>query len=149
MSAPVDRATYDDAGATGSIGVRVLPSRPATAYRFDGEQHSRLGLWITLGADALLAGLVLLLWRTGRYRGRDVLRIEATADVAAAGGREPSVADGDLPGDELSVTGIVLEASDDEVLLDLGDRTAHVILDGHGCRVAVGAPGVARGRPLG
>lgn len=148
VSAPVDRSTYDDAGATGSIGVRILPSRPATAYRFDGEQHSRLGLWITLAADALLAGLVLLLWRTGRYRGLDVLRIEATADVAAAGAAPP-VADDDLPGDELLVTGIVLEASDDEVLLDLGDRTAHVLLDGHGCRVAVGAPGVARGRPLG
>ena len=46
---------------SGTVEVRVLPSRPATAYRFDGEQHSRLGLWITLGADALLAGLVLLI----------------------------------------------------------------------------------------
>jgi hypothetical protein len=148
VSAPVDRTTYDDAGATGSIGVRILPSRPGTAYRFDGEQHSRLGLWITLAADALLAGLVLLLWRTGRSGGGEVLRIEATADVAAAAG-EPPVPDEELRGDELSVTGIVLEASDDEVLLDLGDRTAHVLLDGHGCRVPVGASGVARGRRLG
>ena len=70
MSAPVDRATYDAAGDSGTVGVRVLPARPTTAYRFDGEQHSRLGLWITLGADVLLAGLVRLLWRSGRYRGR-------------------------------------------------------------------------------
>ena len=150
VSAPVDRATYDAADDSGTVEVRVLPSRPATAYRFDGEQHSRLGLWITLGADVLLAGLVLLIWRTGRYRGGEVLRIEATADVAFAdGAAEGPTAGGDLADDELRVTGVVLEASADEVLLDLGDRVAHVILDGHGCLVDVGASGVARGRPVG
>ena len=66
--------------------------------------------------------------------------------LAAPTGRRGPLADSDLADDELRVTGVVLEASADEVLLDLGDRVAHVILDGHGCRVDVGAAGVARGR---
>ncbi|MFN8195206.1 MAG: hypothetical protein U0R80_13100 [Nocardioidaceae bacterium] len=149
LSARVDKATYDAAGAAGTVVVRVLPSQPTTAYRFTGQTHSRQGLWLTLGTDAVLAALVLLLWRTGRYRGRDHLRLEATADLVAGGdGRSAVLPEGAATGDHVQLAGVLLEASEHEALLDLGDRTAHVLLDGHACDGAVGDSMVARGRLL-
>ncbi len=66
-SAEVDRATYARVDETREIGVRVVPGDPA-AHRVDGAEPRRLGLVITLVADALVAAALLIRWL--RRRGR-------------------------------------------------------------------------------
>lgn len=67
FSAEVDRAAYARVDETREIGARVVPGDPA-AHRVDGAQPRRLGLVITLVADAMVASALLVRWL--RRRGR-------------------------------------------------------------------------------
>ena len=124
--AEVDKDTYDDAVASGELRVRVLEDDPSE-YRAEGAADSRLPLVLTLVADAVLVLVGLLLWRYGG-RTRPQLRAIALADVERA---EPEVLLERMHGEDFLVRGAVLEVGDDRVVLDLGNRTILVLLDGH------------------
>lgn len=135
----------------GALAVRVLPDRPS-AHLVDGRVPHRTGLWLTLAADALLALGALLLWRSGRYASRpEDVRLEAVGDVEAdPDGTSPGADEGltELADGTWRARGTVVRASADEVVLDLVDREAIVILDGHQNPVGPGEAAVARGRLL-
>lgn len=143
-SAQVDRATFEDAAAVESVGVRVLPDDPA-AYEVDGQVSSRLGLLITLFADLVLVGMVALMWRPGLRRTTDV-HLVALGDVERA---RPGASLEQLDADRYVVCGEVLAISDDTVVLDLGDRRVTVELDGNSCPVGYQQPARVTGRLVG
>lgn len=125
-SADVDGATFERAVDRGEITVRVLEDDPA-AYRVDGQSGSRALLVITLLADLLLAAAALLLWRSGGPR-RPQLRALAVGDVERC---PPGVALDRIEGETYLVRGEVAEVGPDRVVLELGDRSVLVLLDGH------------------
>lgn len=125
-SADVDAATFERAVDRGEIAVRVLEDDPA-AYRVDGQSGSRALLVITLLADLLLAAAALLLWRSGGRR-RPQLRALAVGDVERC---PPGVALDRIEGETYLVRGEVAEVGPDRVVLELGDRSVLVLLDGH------------------
>jgi hypothetical protein len=143
-TAEVDRATYEQAVADEAIGVRVLPDRPA-AYTVDGQVTHRLGLVITLIADAALLTMLLLLWRF-RARLRPRLEAVAVADVERCkpGGSLEKTDDG-----LYLVSGEVSGIKDDEIILELGDRQVRVLLDGHANPVGYQQPARVRVRLVG
>jgi hypothetical protein len=122
----VDRATYDDAVATGQVQVRVLPGS-ATVWRVEGESRSGIGLLITIVADGFLLIMVLLLLRFGS-RLRQEMVLVATEDLERC---PPGSMLDHLDGLRFVVCGEVETIEDDAVVLDLGDRHVRVILDGH------------------
>ena len=63
--AEVDRATWQRAGESGEIGVRVLRDNPG-AQQVDGEQASPLGYIVIGVVDGVVLLLGLLLWRVSR-----------------------------------------------------------------------------------
>ncbi|GAA3671208.1 hypothetical protein GCM10022237_33690 [Nocardioides ginsengisoli] len=69
--AEVDRATYERAGESRRIGVRVLPDRPS-AQQVDGERTGSLGyvvIGVVIGVvDAIVVLIGLLLWGQRRRR---------------------------------------------------------------------------------
>jgi hypothetical protein len=141
---PVDRTTYDDAVAGGTIEVRVLPGS-STVWRVEGETRSNLGLGITVMADVFLLVLVLLLLRFGS-RLRQEMVLVATEDLERC---PPGSVLDQVDGLRFVVCGEVEEIEDDAVVLDLGDRRVRVILDGHhnpaGHQQPVRATGTMRG----
>jgi hypothetical protein len=144
-TADVDQATYDDAVASGTLVVRVLPGHPE-AYRADGQVTGHFGLVVTLLADAALLSCVLLLVR---FRGklRPELRMVAVEDVVRC---PPGVVLDRLDGGVLyAVCGEVAEIGDDEIVLDLGDRSVRVFLDGHANPVGHQQPARVTGRMVG
>jgi hypothetical protein len=125
-SAQVDEATYDEAQRTGELKVRVLEDNPA-AYQVEGAVDSSFTLVATLVADAVLLLLILLLWRRGGLR-RGPLRAVALEDVQRC---PPGMLLEQLQDEEYLIRGDVLERDRDRVVLDLGDRSVEVRLDGH------------------
>ena len=126
-SAEVDAAAYEKAEEDGTVPVRVIEGRPATAI-VEGEVRSSTGLIGTLVVDALLLAMLLLLWRVrGRGR-REVETVEALEDVSLAG---PGASWEDLGDGTVRVSGEVLERDEHEVVLDVGDKLVRVVLDGH------------------
>ena len=122
----VDQETYDEADRTGQLQVRVLEDDPA-AFHADGEVESSIVLVFTLIADVILLLLLLLIWRSsGRLRGQ--LQAIALEDVERGGA---DVLLERLHGEEYLVQGDVLEIEDGRVVLDLGNRSIVVLLDGH------------------
>jgi len=140
----VDRATYDDAVASGQVRVRVLPGS-ATVWRVEGESGGRLGLVITLVADVFLLLLVLLLVRFGSRLRQDMVLV-ATEDLQRC---PPGSVLDQVDGLRFVVCGEVERIEDDAVVLDLGDRRVRVLLDGHhnpaGHQQPVRATGTMRG----
>lgn len=142
-SAEVDAAAYDKAEEGGTVPVRVIEGRPATAI-VEGEVRSSTGLIGTLVADAVLLVMLLLLWRfRGRGR-REVETVEALEDVALA---RPGASWEDLGDGTVRVTGEVLERDDHEVVLDVGEKLVRVVLDGHANPVGYQQPAQVRVRP--
>ena len=125
-SVEVDDTTYDEAVATGRLEVRVLDGDPS-AYHVDGVVESRVPLVVTAVADAVLVLLVLLMWRFGG-RLRSNLRAIALADVERC---KPEILLERLQAEDYLVRGEVLDAGPDRVVIDLGNRTIEVLLDGH------------------
>lgn len=125
-SVEVEDATYDEAVATGRLEVRVLDG-DASAYRVDGAVESRVPLVATAVADVVLLLLALLMWRFGG-RLRSNLRAVALGDVERC---PPETLLERLQAEDYLVRGEVLEVEPDRVVLDLGNRTIEVLLDGH------------------
>lgn len=142
-SAEVDAAAYEKSEAAGTVPVRVIEGKPATAI-VEGEVRSSAGLIGTLAADAVLLVMLLLLWKfRGRGR-REVETVEALEDVSLA---RPGATWEDLGDGTVRVTGEVLERDEHEVVLDLGDRLVRVVLDGHANHVGYQQPAQVRVRP--
>src|SRR5689334_10315618 len=125
--ADVDKAHWDRAVATRRITVTTLPGHPA-AYHVAGQQKNWFGLVLTLIADIVLLGLILLARRYGGRRRPPPMRIAAIESVAR-GPLEPLIEQ--VEGDLYLVRGEVLHLSDHELILDAGEREVIVILDGH------------------
>lgn len=140
----VDKATYDDAVADRTLAVRVLPDHPA-AYTVDGQVTRSLGLVITLFADLAVVILIALAWR---FRGklRPQLRAVAIGDVERC---KPGSALDRIEGDLYLIRGEVARIEDGEIVLDLGDRSVAVVLDGHQNTIGYQQPAQVRGRLIG
>jgi hypothetical protein len=140
----VDQATYDDAVASQQVQVRVLPGS-STVWRVEGENHSRIGLLITLVADVFLLIMVLLLLRFGS-RLRQEMVLVATEDLVRC---PPGSVLDQVDGLRFVVCGEIEAIEDGEVVLDLGDRRVRVVLNGHhnpaGYQQPVRATGTMRG----
>jgi hypothetical protein len=146
--AEVDETTYDAAVSSREIGVRVLDDDPA-AYRADGAVESRGLLVATLVVDGVLVLIALLLWRFGgRMRGRMRAQLRAVAleDVERGPGE---VLLERIHSEDYLIRGEVLELSDGQVVLDLGNRTIVVLLDGHHNPVGSQEPAQVRARMIG
>lgn len=124
--ADVESSTYDDAVDTGELGVRVLQDDPA-AYRVDGQVRSNALLVMTLLADVVLVLAALLLWRLGGRR-RPQLRAIAMEDVERCA---PGTALDRLEGETFLIRGEVSAIEPGQIVLELGDRSVLVHLDGH------------------
>jgi hypothetical protein len=141
-NAQVDRETFEEASAQGSVEVRVLEDRPA-AYVVEGQIRSWVGLVITLVADAILLAILLLAWRH-RGRTRPVpIRIAAIGDVERC---PPGGVLEQIDGDLYLVRGEVTGIDGDEIVLDAGERDVLVVLDGHHNPVGYQQPAEVRGR---
>ena len=140
----LDKASYDEAVASRTLDVRVLPDQPS-AYSVDGQVTGRLGLVITLLADLALLVMVALAWR---FRGslRPQLRAVATGDVERC---KPGSALDKLEGDLYLIRGEVSAIEADEIVLDHGDRSVVVALDGHHNPIGHQQPAQVRGRLIG
>jgi hypothetical protein len=139
--AEVDEATYERAEVEDRIGVRVLPGRPAT-YEAAGQRKGVLPWVITLLGDLMLVGVALLYWRT-RPTGEQ-LHLVATADVERC---KPLASIARLDDGRYVVCGEVCGIEDDAIMLDLGDQTVRVELDGHANPVGYQQPARVTGRP--
>lgn len=137
----VDEEAYDDAVAAGELQVRVLESQPS-AYRVEGQVDSAVPLVVTLVADGLLVVVAVLLLRYGGRR-RATLRAVALGDVERC---PPAVVLERIGGEDYLVRGDVLELGEGVVVLDLGDRTLRVELDGHHNPVGYQQPAQVRVR---
>jgi hypothetical protein len=142
--AEVDGSVYDDAVATGKIGVRVLEDDPS-AYEVDGAVQSHTTLVVTLVLDLLLVLLALVLWRFGGPR-RAELRAVALEDVRPG---EREVLLERIGGEDYLVRGEVVDDGDGRVVLDLGNRTIVVLLDGHANPVGHRQAAQVRARMIG
>jgi len=143
--AQVDEEAYDDAVASGEIRVRVLADDPS-AYRAEGAVTSRVPLVVTLVADLLLLVVVLLLVRYGgRTRARAALQAVALGDVERCA---PGPLLERIGGEDYLVRGEVQDLADGELVLDLGNRTVRVLLDGHANPVGYQQPAQVRARLL-
>lgn len=140
----LERGTWEAVVARGSMDVVVLPGQPA-AYEVAGEVPRRLGLLVTLGANAIIVVVVLLAWRfrRGGPGAPAEERVRALGDVERCRpGAAWSVDDDGL----VEVRGEVVEVRDDGLVLDLGDRLVTVELDGHRNPVGHQQPARVRGR---
>lgn len=140
--AQVDEATYDSARTDETVEARMLPERPGT-YEVDGQQQSALPWVITLLGDVMLLGVALLYWRTRPTPGLD-LRLVATADVERC---KPRSSIELLEDGSYVVCGEVSGIEDDAIVLDLGDQSVRVELDGHANPVGYQQPARVTGRP--
>lgn len=143
FTADVEEDVFEQAVRTGEVGVRVLLDDPGT-HRVDGAVSSRLGLVVTLAADAALALMLYLLWHF-RGRLRPQLRLVAMQDVERC---RPGAVLERMEGDWYVVCGEVLEIGDDDLVLDLGDRRVQVLLDGHANPVGHQQPAKVVGRAV-
>lgn len=69
--AEVDAAAYDKAAEAGTVPVRVFERKPEAAI-VEGQVRHWAGLITTLVIDALLLGLLIVLWRTRVRRSRAI-----------------------------------------------------------------------------
>lgn len=83
---------------------------------------------VTVVADVALVLVALLLWRYGWRRRRPQLRAIALGDVERC---PPGVALDRIREETYLVRGEVTEIADDRVVIELGDRSVLVLLDGH------------------
>lgn len=122
----VDASTYDRAANSGQLDVRVVPDDPS-AYSVPGETGDTAMVVVTIVADVILLLVALLLLRFGLGR-RPRLQAVAVEDVQRCA---PGVALERVGGETYLVRGEVAEVEPDRVVLDLGERSIVVLLDGH------------------
>jgi len=141
-SAQVDRDTFEEARAERSVDVRVLEDRPS-AHIVEGAVRSRVGLAITLVADAILLALLWLVWRNRGPTRPVPIRVAAIGDVERC---PPGGVVEQIEGDLYLIRGEVTGIDGDEIVLDAGERDVLVVLDGHHNPVGYQQPGQVRGR---
>ncbi|MCW2795598.1 hypothetical protein [Nocardioides sp.] len=143
-TAQVDHLSYDKAVTDGTIVVRVLPGHPSS-YRAEGQVTGNVGLILTLFADL---ALVICAWLLLRYRGRlrPELRMVALEDVQRC---PPGAVLDRIDGVVYEVCGEVTAVEDDEILLEVGERSVRVFLDGHANPVGHQQPARVVGRMVG
>lgn len=139
--AQVDRETFEEARAQGSVDVRVLEDRPA-AHIVEGAVRNPLGYIITIVADVVLLAILLLV-RRARPRRPVPIRVAAIGDVERC---PPGQALEQIEGDLYLVRGEVTGLDGDEIVVDAGERDVLVILDGHHNPVGYQQPAQVRGR---
>jgi hypothetical protein len=122
------------AAQTKELAVRVVKGHPG-AFHADGQVRTWAGLIITLVADLLVGGMLLLSWRLGGRIRRPKLLGIAVDDVES--GSEGSVLDKQEDGTYV-INGEVAEAGPSTMLLTLRDRDVEINLRDHENRVAVG-----------
>ena len=121
--------------------MRVLKDDPS-AYTAEGQVDSNTILVMTLIADVLLVVTALLLWRVGGRR-RPQLRAIAVADVERC---PPGAALDRIEGQTYLIRGEVSSIEPGQIVLELGDRSVLVYLDGHHSSVGHQQPAEVRGR---
>jgi hypothetical protein len=116
-----------------------------TRSRGDGGSVSGSGLVVTLVADVVLLGVLLMLvqGRGPRRRTRAQLHAVALGDLERG---EPGSALDRIAGTEYLIRGEVADRAADRVVLDLGDRRVVVLLDGHANPVGPQESAQVRGR---
>jgi hypothetical protein len=124
--ADLDPTAYDRAVASGELTVRVLESDPS-AYAAEGQVESNAVLVMTLVADVVLLLSALLLWWVGGRR-RPQLRAIAVGDVQRC---PPGSALDRIGGETYLIRGEVSAVEPGQVVLELGERSVLVYLDGH------------------
>ena len=92
---------------------------------------------VTLVADLVLLVVAVLLWRSGGRRRRPQLRAVALGDVEPC---PPGVALDRIREETYLVRGETTETAADRVVIELGDRSVLVLLDGHRNRVGAQQP---------
>ena len=140
----VDRPTYDRAVRSHELQTRALPGSPGV-YEADGQVVSKVGWVVTIVADVVLAGIVLLAWR---LRGRRRVPLVALAVEDVQPGAAGSALDRQSDGTHL-VRGEVTEAGADRLVLELGDRSVTVHLGDHANPVGTGETAQVRARLVG
>lgn len=138
--AQVDEATYDQAEADAVIAVRMLPDRPAT-YEAEGQEKGSLPWVITLIGDLMLFAIAFLYWRFGPA-GRQ-LNLVAVADVERC---KPLASIEVLEDGRYVVCGEVSGIEDGAIVLEVGDQTVRIELDGHANDVGYQQPARVIGR---
>jgi hypothetical protein len=103
-------------------------------------------LVFTLVADAMLVLVALLMWRGGGRVRRAQLVAVALEDVGRC---PPGILLERLQSEDYLVRGEVVERTGDTVLLDVGNRTVLVHLDGHHNPVGHQQPAQVRARMVG
>lgn len=66
-SEQVTRETYAEASESRGLSVNVVPDDPAS-HAVEGAVGRQLGLWVTLGSDAIVLAVVLGVWLRRRSR---------------------------------------------------------------------------------
>ena len=119
----------------------MLPDRPAT-YEAEGQEQGLAAWVITLLGDLMLLGIVFALLAAptagqpaapGGHRRRRALQAARSIERLEDG--------------SYVVCGEVSEIEDDAIVLDLGDHTVRVELDGHANPVGYQQPARVIGRP--
>ena len=114
------------------------------AYRVLGQVETEVVLIATLVADALLLAIGLLWWRF-RGRGHAQLRAIAVQDVERC---KPERVLEQVEGETYLIRGEVTTIAPGMVVLDVGDQTVLVHLDGHRNPVGYQQPAQVRARLL-
>ncbi len=128
----------DDAEASGTVQVRVLPGSPST-YRVRGEQGAGLLRLLTLFADLVLVGVAMLIAR----RRPELLTLVALEDVRLA---KPGGSLEQVDATTYEVVGEVTFKDDSGLVIDVGDQSVRVELDGHANPVGWDQPARVRAR---
>ncbi|WP_203337796.1 hypothetical protein [Nocardioides limicola] len=121
--AEVDERTFEVARDSEMVRVTVLPG-DRTVHRVVGRVVQRFGLWITVAADVMLVGVLVLWWFARRRLAWQQVRIVAVCDVQPSSG-EPSFVEGQ-DGFWLA-QGTVLDRDEERVVLDVGETRRVVV----------------------
>lgn len=138
-TAALEADAYDDATATKTIQVRVVPGSP-NRYRVAGEQGAGVLMVLTVVADVFLLLALVLVWRR---RPAGLLDLVALEDVSRArpGGRLDR-----LSPTTYVVTGEVSAIEADAVVLDVGTQHVRIQLGGFDNPVGYEQPAQVRAR---
>jgi hypothetical protein len=144
-TAKVNREAGLEARRTGRIDARVSDGHP-TVFHLDGQVRSNSALFLTLGADLLVAVLLLLSWRLGGRIRRPRLVGIAVEDVR--GGDPGSLLDRQDDGTYV-VNGEVASTGPTSLVLSLRDRDVEIHLRDHDNPIAVGERARVRAQLVG
>lgn len=133
------------AATTHQLEMQVLKGHPSV-FHVDGQVRSRAGLILTVVADLLVVGMLLLSWRLGGRIRRPTLIGIAVEDVAP--GSEGSLLDKQEDGTYV-INGEVARTGPASLVLTLRDRDVEINLRDHTNPIAVGERARVRAQLVG